>query len=251
MNYSTTIESLHSNLQSHALYKSLNRIEDLQVFMSWHAFAVWDFMSLLKSLQNTITCTSLPWRTSSYPKDVVRFINEIVVGEESDACLNGGYIDHFTMYVEAMKEVGASVDNLNYVLETCDFSILPGPIKNFVEFNIGLAQNGRPHEVAAAFFYGRENLIPDIFTPIVAEINKKSLKCPNFKYYLERHIELDGSEHGVLAKKCLDSLTGGDADLEREAMDAAKTSLILREKMWSFILGEIEKTSRSTTFLIH
>ncbi|EQC48050.1 DUF3050 domain-containing protein [Bacteriovorax sp. Seq25_V] len=251
MNYSNTLEQLHKSLQEHPLYKALNSIEDLQVFMSWHAFAVWDFMSLLKSLQNTITCTTLPWRPSPYPKDVVRFINEIVVGEESDSCLDGGYIDHFSMYVEAMKEVGAPVDGLNYVIETCDFSILPAPIRSFVEFNIGLAQNGLPHEVAAAFFYGRENLIPDIFEPIVSEINEKSLNCPNFKYYLERHIELDGGEHGHLAKKCLDSLTGHDAELERQAFEAAKTSLLLREKMWTYILGEIQRSTSKASLAIH
>lgn len=234
------LDNLHQNLQNHEIYKSLKSIDDLKVFMKWHSFAVWDFMSLLKSLQTKITCITLPWKPSPYPKELVRFINEIVVGEESDSDGNGSYIDHFTMYLNAMGEVGASIDEILYTIETLDFTKLPAPIKEFVEYNINLSLNGKLHEVASAFFYGRENLVPDIFRPIVAEINQHNLNCPNFLYYLERHIELDGEEHGHLAQKCLEVLIDGDPEKELEAINAAKNSLYLRAQMWSFILGQIE-----------
>lgn len=244
------LENLHKNLQDHALYKSLKTLEDLKVFMKWHAFAVWDFMSLLKSLQNSITCTTIPWRPSSYPKELVRFINEIVLGEESDKSNTEGYTDHFSMYLEAMDEIGSDKSLTLAVLEDLNFENLPEAVSDFVSYNINLAINGKVHEVCAAFFYGRENLVPSIFEPIVEEINTNKLNCPNFLYYLERHIELDGEEHGLLAKKCLEILVNGDDEKYQEAVNAALESLTLRKKLWDFIYSEIVD-QKSLNILTH
>lgn len=233
------LKILHENLQNHIIYKSLNNHEDLKTFMKWHAFAVWDFMSLLKSLQNSITCTTIPWRPSVYPKDLVRFINEIVLGEESDQSTDGGYTDHFSMYLNAMEEVDSDTSLVLKVMQDLDFEALPLPVKNFVSYNINLSLNGEVHEVCAAFFYGRENLVPSIFEPIVKEINENKLNCPNFLYYLERHIELDGEEHGQLAQKCLDILVGQDDKKREEASEVARISLNLRKELWDFIHAEI------------
>jgi len=233
------INSLHKDLQNHSIYSSINSTDDVKEFMKWHIFAVWDFMSLLKGLQREITCIELPWRPSPYPKELVRFINEIVLGEESDIDGAGGYTDHFTMYLEAMKEVGADVYPIQNLLETMDFSQLPEEIEEFVTYNITLAQSGENHKIAAAFFYGRENLIPDIFEPLVNSLKENNISCPNLLFYLERHIELDGDEHGDLAGKCFDLLCDGNESKYIEGLEAAQYSLKLREKMWSFILGQL------------
>lgn len=235
------INLLHKNLQSHEIYNQIKTSEHVKEFMKWHVFAVWDFMSLLKGLQKEITCVSLPWRPSPYPKDLVRFINEIVLGEESDIDGKGGYVDHFTMYLDAMNDVGADLYPIQNFLETMDYEILPGPIKDFVSYNIELAKSDNLHQIASAFFFGRENLIPDIFDPLVKGLKDNQLDCPNLLFYLERHIELDGDEHGELAGKCFDLLCDGDERKVEEGIEAAIYSLELREKMWSFILGQIQE----------
>ena len=151
-------------------------IEDVKILMRWHVFAVWDFMSLLKGLQREVTCVETPWIPSKYDKECVRFINEIVLGEESDEDLNGGHIDHFTMYLNAMNEVGSETSDIEKFLETFSFDGIPMPVAKFSAFNLNLCTNTQnPHLMASAFFWGRENLIPDLFTPFVKVLEEKKM----------------------------------------------------------------------------
>lgn len=92
---------------NHPLYNRLKTIQDLQTFTSYHVFAVWDFMSLLKRLQQELTCVSTPW----IPKGSANtryLINEIVLGEESDVDPNGNRISHFELYIRSMELLGSS-----------------------------------------------------------------------------------------------------------------------------------------------
>ncbi len=228
----------HEALATHKLYQKIKSIDDLKIFMESHVFAVWDFMSLLKRLQKDITCVTLPWKPSAYPKNVVRMINEIVLGEESDKNLNGEACDHFTLYLNAMNDVGANPLRLLNLVEDMSYKRwCTKAEEQFVNFNIDLAINGKTHEVAAAFFFGREKLIPDMFTSILGDLKinfnedaKKSF--PNLCYYLERHIEIDGGEHSHLAHDCLKSLCGDNETKWEEARLAGIKSLMLRRALW-------------------
>ena len=42
-------------LLNHPIYTSVSSEEELHTFMSYHIYAVWDFMSLLKSLQQQMS----------------------------------------------------------------------------------------------------------------------------------------------------------------------------------------------------
>lgn len=232
----------HEALATHSLYSKIKSIDDLKIFMESHVFAVWDFMSLLKRLQRELTCVDLPWKPTAYPKDVTRLINEIVLGEESDLDLNGEACDHFTLYLRAMSDIKADPVRLISFMETMDYKYCSEAEGAFLDFNLGLAKEGKIHEVAAAFFFGREKVIPDMFTSILNDLDKnfnndEQKQFPNLRYYLQRHIEIDGGEHSHKAHDCLYSLCGNDEKKWEEARAAGEKSLVLRSALWN----EVEK----------
>ena len=240
-NIELAIASEHEKLSKHPAYSKLTSLSNVRHFMECHVFAVWDFMSLLKSLQRTITCIKIPWRPSPYPKEIVRMINQIVLGEESDIDENGLATDHFSLYLRAMNEIGADCQGILHFIKNYNFQILPKGVSQFVSFNLDLSMHGEVHEVAAAFFYGREKIIPEMFTSILNVIENNSLECPSLLYYLKRHIQLDGEEHSILARGCLEGLCGNDQNKWNQCLKVAKESLQLRSSLWDTAKDIMEK----------
>ncbi|GAA4360128.1 DUF3050 domain-containing protein [Kangiella marina] len=235
------LEDLNKELSNHETYKSLDSLDSVRTFMEYHIYAVWDFMSLLKSLQQRLTCVDVPWVESKQDPEVVRFINEIVIGEESDLDPDGNAISHYSLYLKAMEEVGADTSHIKEFIKTQDMSLIPEGAREFVDYNLKTAREGTDVEVASAFLYGREKLIPDMFTAIKDVMSNENVNCPTLIYYLERHIELDGDEHGPLAEKCLQALCGEDAAKWQSAEEVAVTSLKLRSNLWNAVLDAINR----------
>jgi hypothetical protein len=77
-----TLAPARERVITHPLYASLDSRLAITTFMEHHVFAVWDFMSLLKSLQRSLTCVSVPWVPTG-PTGTRRLINEIVLGRVS------------------------------------------------------------------------------------------------------------------------------------------------------------------------
>lgn len=241
MQNSQAFESVRDELLLHPIYKKLTSAEHVRLFMEHHVFAVWDFMSLLKRLQRELTVTHVPWMPGQ-DAQYARFINEIVLGEETDEDGRGGYISHFDLYLEAMEEAEADTAPIRGFLDrlrkgmtpwaALDSPDIPESVQQFVKTTLDIALHGQPHQVAAAFFYGREDIIPDMFTHLVRELEESGKSAARLLYYLKRHIELDGDEHGPLAERLLSYLCAGDAGREREAMETAEQSLRSRIKLW-------------------
>ena len=85
--------------RSYFILKLIKTADDLKVFMAGHIYCVWDFMNLIKKLQITFTSTTLPFRpaTDFVSEQVRRFLNEIVLEEESDE-IEDSFISHFSYY---------------------------------------------------------------------------------------------------------------------------------------------------------
>ena len=145
---------LVERLRSHDMYSLLEDIQDIRCFMESHIFAVWDFMSLLKSLQNTLTGVQVPWLPKKNAK-LTRFINEIVQTEESDLDLNNLPKSHFMMYLESMYEINADTKNINEFLrfikqgigvrEALDQIKIDNGVKRFVNNTFGIIRKNQPH----------------------------------------------------------------------------------------------------------
>lgn len=248
-NIQNKIAPLRLEIINHPVYKIIKTPQDMCVFMEHHIYAVWDFMSLLKALQIYLTSTNLPW----FPKgdgEVRFFINEVVVGEESDVDFYGNRKSHFEMYLDAMEQSGASTEkikqfisilkknsNIDLAFQEIEAS---NAITTFVGHTFDVIRTGRPHLMAASFTFGREDLIPNMFVSMVNEF-KTSFpeKFSLMNYYLERHIEIDGDHHSILALKMVQYLCGDDQKLWNEAAEIAALTLKYRKLLWDSIYKTI------------
>ncbi len=234
------IQSYKNEILQHDLYKNMTSVEDIATLMEHHVYAVWDFMSLLKALQSILTCTSSPWKPVG-DKQIRRLINSIVLEEESDVDLYGNPASHYEMYLDAMKQAGANTSPIESFVENVSTNNIPelgSGIDDFLKSTFKVIDSEEAHKIAAAFTFGREDLIPDMFTAIVEEYNTNN-KLDKFVYYLERHIELDGGEHGPLALQLVSDLCGNDEIKWREAEEAAIESLVARKKLWDIVLERL------------
>lgn len=230
-----------AELSAHPIFSEINSLPILQRFMETHVFAVWDFMSLTKRLQQELTCVQLPWLPPQDPQ-AARLINEIVLGEESDDRVDHGHYSHFELYLDAMREVGASTaaverfvalqrEGVSYDTALQSVEVDPAAA-NFVRHTLHTALHAPGHSVAAAFLHGRESVIPQMFQRILDDWGIGIEQAPTFRYYLERHIEVDSEDHGPAAEKLLARLVDGDPQREEDVYAAAIAAVQSRIALW-------------------
>ncbi len=239
--------SLQHRLKSHSLYHSINSIDKLKIFMEHHVYAVWDFMSLIKSLQQHLAPTTTPW-TPPQNARYANFINQLVLEEESDYALSeafhSSHASHFESYLAAMVEVGANTqpilqfikkvnsDGLRIALKNSD---IPTPAKHFMKFTFDVIKSNQAHLLAAALAYGREDLVPQLFHSLQTQVQVSAATTPILFAYLERHVELDGEEHGPLSIQIMEDMCEDSLEKYNSAMKVAEQSLSVRLNFWNDI----------------
>jgi hypothetical protein len=240
------IEPLRQQLIHHPVYTSIKSLTELKIFMEHHVYAVWDFMSLLKSLQRELTCVDVPWVPTGSAE--TRFlINEIVLGEESDVDEAGNRTSHFELYLRAMEQAGCNTTAIHTFLESLKYGSvsweksmeaahIPAASAQFIRGTFTCIE--QPSYVQAAVFtFGREDLIPGMFISFVRELNANmENKVSVLKYYLERHIEIDGDHHSHLAYQMTEELCGEDEAKWDDATSAVKYALEGRIHLWNSIM---------------
>jgi hypothetical protein len=244
-----SLAPVRERLFEHQLYRHLLDADSIRTFMVAHVFAVWDFQSLLKALQRLVTCVEVPWLPTEH-RDARRLLNEIVLDEESDEGPNGGYLSHFELYLQAMEECGSDVTPIREfvsrlragkpVEEALGGSGIPPGVASFVTTTMNIIRSGEQHRVAAAFAYGREEIIPGMFRKLIEPLAALAPEAwGTMLYYLDRHIHTDGDKHAPLARALVRRLCGDDEERWSEAIATARVALEARQKFWDDILGTV------------
>ena len=250
-----TLTNLQASLHNHEIYTRITTHDQLSIFMQTHVFAVLDFMFLLKSLQKAYTNTNVMWTSTNLPK-IGRFVNSIVVGEETDEIVIGNmtYImSHFELYKLAMHEVGCDTTLIDSLVN--HIKNQQSPTTNHIR--VWLHQNkdkignhvldfvlttlmfvdSDSHITASAFLYGREDPIPQMFRNFL-EKSTNINNYPFLKAYMERHIEVDSGEHGPMARQILNTLTTSDK-IGEEIENAGKIAIQARINLWSGVVNSL------------
>ena len=214
----------------------MNNIIELRRFMEKHIYVVWDFMCLLQNLKRLAypNVSSSLWVPPSISYESMRMLNEIILSEETDNTQDGkNFISHLDLYLQAMEEIGADTKNFKSFLESKNFTIIPEPVNEFVKNTFDIIHTNKIHMLASSFAYGREIIIPDMFMKIHVLLDNLDIEAPLFRYYLSRHIELDGEKHGPMSIRLVEELIGNDPIKRQEAEQARIQSLESREKLWT------------------
>lgn len=243
------LSPIRERLLEHPLYQAVDTIPRLRLFMKDHVFAVWDFMCLAKRLQRDLTSMEELWLPPRRPS-LARFINSVIQGEESDIDPNGKATSHFDLYLAAMREVGATVEPAQHFIESlrdgCAVSSglaavgASKTVQKFVAHTIETVKAGTTIEVLAAFLFGREDLIPEMFSRLLPQWGDAG-HAPCFTYYVKRHIELDGDEHGPSGLRALAEMVEGDETLWQAVHRAAWSAMAARIELWDSVYFEIAR----------
>lgn len=229
------VHPLMQKIAHHKLYSTIQSIRTLQIMSQHHVYAVWDFMCLLKALQRSVTCVSIPWFP---PIDALgaHLVNEILAEEEGDITSDNRHLCHFDIYLEAMEECKANTQGILAFLaqlkngksidEALEADYVPEPAKHFVKTTFNLI-GMKVHEITAGFVFGREDITAKMFYPILTGLGELN-KASKFAYYFKRHIELDEGSHAPKAYQLLMNLCDNDEIKWQEAKDAAVIALEAR-----------------------
>lgn len=245
------IEPARQRVINHPIYENLHDLPAVVTFMEYHAFAVWDFMSLLKTLQAQLTCVRVPW-TPEGPAASRRLINDIVLVEESDE-LENGFISHFELYINGMTQAGADIAPIGTfigllrdgkpVTLALKEARAPETATEFVSATWNFISQSPVHCQAAAFAFGREDLIPDMFDQVAVLNRQLGQRLSIFVDYLRRHIQVDSEEHTPMAMQMLADLCGDDNDKWAECQATVETAFAARIRLWDGILAHINSPS--------
>ena len=287
-------------LVRHRIYGLVSSAARLRRFMESHVFAVWDFQSLLKAMQQRLTCTSIPW-VPTPDAEARRLVNEIVLDEESDALPEGGSASHFELYLHGMRNAGADTGPIDRMIETLRAGVsqvekpaatgrqgvqgeqqvgkpaatgrqetaermgqdgdggpqggksvatvvgdamreagAPEAAQAFVRHSFAVIESGSTHGIVAAFTYGREDVIPDMFRGLVSSLASRDPAWERFHWYLDRHIEADDEKHAPVCRRIMARLCGDDPARWAEASQVARACVESRIALWDAIAAELE-----------
>jgi len=226
-------------LAEHAIYGDAHLA--IARFMEFHVYAVWDFMSLLTGMIARLRPGGARWRPTREPV-ALRLLQEILLAEETDVVTPTFLGSHYEFYLQCMAEVGADASTLESIVNAIswgqDSALLRAPeaASSFVRTTLALV-DGPIEGAAGALVFGREVVLPEMFARFDGDLPS------GFRRYLDRHVELDGGEHGPKAKWILARLCGTDPARWARAERGARASLAARRVLWDGALAAVRESA--------
>jgi hypothetical protein len=261
--FSINLGDAGARLDSHPVYRLVDGPDRLRRFMESHVFAVWDFQSLLKAMQQRLTCTGVPWTPTADP-EARRLVNEIVLDEESDElpadeAERVGLVgpdgpltsaSHFEIYLAAMRQAGADTQPIGRLIGLLQDGVPlssalaacggPPAALDFVRQTFSVIESGETHRIVAAFTYGREDVIPSMFRNLVASLAEEDPATWGiFRFYLERHIAHDDEKHAPICRRIVARLCGDDTGKWADVSATARSCIEARIALWDAIAADL------------
>ena len=183
-------------------------------------------------------------------------MNEIVVAEETDEDGRGGYSAHFELYLDAMDQCGADAESVHAFIDALrrgedvasalELASPPEGARTFSMDTCDILASGSVPAIAAAFTFGREDVVPLMFQEILDQVKSSELAgYDRFIYYLDRHIAVDADEHGPMAFEMIDLLCGDDEEKWAVAEASARRHIESRIRLWDGALEAIERLDQA------
>lgn len=237
---------LAAGIREHPLWRRLTSLAAVRVFMEHHVWAVWDFMSLLKSIQAEVAPAAVPW-VPPLDAAAAHLVNEIAAGEEGDEGPDGQHASHFEVYITAMDEAGVDTSGIRSFVrrirdgELWDAALdqvpVPSAAREFVRSTLAVCGASLPERVAA-FALGREEIIPVMFADALQGLPERS-RLTRFVWYLERHVAVDGERHGPLAAQLFERVCLADKTARSGGLRAAEVALQCRIALWDAVIEAV------------
>ena len=156
-----------------------------------------------------------------------------------------------------MLEIGANGRNFEAFIErvrnygfdeAMGNAQVPPASASFMRTTFSFIHTKKPHVIAGAFAFGRETLIPDMFTSLLNQMKVTEHDAPKFHYYLQRHIDIDGGEHGPAALHMVETLCEHDPVKIHEAEQAALNAIDARIRLWDKVYAIINDPDETALY---
>jgi hypothetical protein len=234
---------------NHQVYKEIENLDDLNLFLEYHVFFVWDQMSSLKAMQKDLTCMNVPWVPKRSPQ-TRKYINELVLNAEGNDLISETVLSEYESYLELMRESDAdssSIERLEKSInrgenfkDLLDHLDMPKVVKSYLDFTYKTIESKDAHKIAANFVFGKQSLIPHRLVKLLNELNKKfpvdlSLQI---KYFESKVMKETGKIEDV-AKKIFEELCGHDEEKWDDVAEVAERTLERRLQLWDDIKNAI------------
>jgi hypothetical protein len=254
--FQSNIADHKKNLFNHDIYKQVNEIRKAKFFMESHIFGLWDYLTMLKSLQRELASRSI--LLSEIP-NLPFLINQIVLNEEVDEEGSREYLTAlglYQLYIKAMEEISADSRPITYFVDLIkagtywkqalyetkeNFRNIPDTTYSFLEHNLNVIEFSKIHVIAGVFFFGRED-IHYSFGNFLKISQEKDINISHLRSYLQRHIDDDGeTKNPKLGEYILNLLCKNDNSKWKEVEVEVISSIQKRNEFWDGIVESFEK----------